>query len=122
MLRIKDTELDAHGYISTDGIMNVSFKTDKSLEEIKELLTKSENIEMFESYVIEKIQSVEYKDGAISLQMEVGAIGKEPEKAKAPVLNLETIEDYVTAVESKAISLSDVPADIRDSVAIKLGV
>ena len=122
MLRINKIEFNPHGYISTDGLMNVSFKTEKSLEEVKELLTESDRIEMYENYVIKKIQSIEQKNGEIMLRMEVGAIGSEPEETKEPELNLETVEDYAAAVESKAIALSDVPIDIRENVAIKLGV
>lgn len=122
MLRINNIEFNPHGYISTDGLMNVSFKTEKSLEEVKELFTESNRIEMYESYVIKRIKSVEQKNGEISLQVEVGAIGSEPEETKEPELNLETVEDYAAAVESKAIALSDVPIDIRENVAIKLGV
>ena len=82
MLRINNIEFNPHGYISTDGLMNVSFKTEKSLEEVKELFTESNRIEMYESYVIKRIKSVEQKNGEISLQVEVGAIGSEPEETK----------------------------------------
>lgn len=122
MLRINNIQFNPHGYISTDGLMNISFKTEKSLEEVKELLTESDHIEMYESYVIKRIQSIEQKNGEILLQMEVGAIGSEPEEIKPPELTLETVEDYATAVESKAIALSDVPIDLRENVAVKLGV
>lgn len=123
MLRINNIELEASGYISTEGVMNISFETSKGLENIKELFKDTDNIEVCENYLIRKVKSIEPRDEKISVELEVIALGNElKEEPEETALDLETIEDYTTALENKAITISDVPIEMRDDIAIKLGV
>ena len=123
MIRVNDTEFNAHGYISTEGVMDISFETDKSPAEIRELFETAGMVEMFDRYIIGAVKSVERSGSEVHIQMEAGAQGEEPkEEEPKPLPVLETVDDYAAAVEEGIIKLSDVPADIRDNVAIKLGV
>lgn len=123
MIRVNDTEFNAHGYISTDGVMDISFETDKDTEEIKELFEAAGSAEMFDRYLIKAVRSVERSGDEVRVQADVGVLSEEPkEEAKETLTVLETVDDYVKAVDQGVLTLLDVPADTRDDVAIKLGV
>jgi hypothetical protein len=131
MIRINDTELNANGYISTDGVMSIEFESDSSLDEIAALFDGAKTAEVYDSYAVKSVDSIVIQGEnprKISVKMSVGSICSESstteeateaaENAVAPT----TLEEYADAVASGQMALSDVPADLRDKVAIKLGV
>lgn len=134
MIRINDTELNACGYVSTEGIMSVEFEAESSLDEIAKLFSEAKSVEIFDSYSVKNVDNILIQGDnprKISVQMTIGGIEEEistttiasgaddtVQLAKEP----ETLEEYVEAVSIGQMALSDVPSDIRDNVAIKLGV
>lgn len=134
MIRINDTELNARGYVSTEGVMSVEFETESSLDEIAKLFSEAKSVEVFDSYSVKNVDNILIQGDnprKISVQMTIGGIEEEistttiasgaddtVQLAKEP----ETLEEYVEAVSIGQMALSDVPSDIRDNVAIKLGV
>lgn len=134
MIRINDTELNARGYVSTEGIMSIEFETESSLDEIAKLFSKAKNVEVFDNYSVKNIDNILIQGDnprRISVQMTIGGVmeeasmttnASEVDNTVQPTKEPETLEEYVEAVSSGQIVLSDVPSDIRDNVAIKLGV
>lgn len=134
MIRINDTELNARGYVSTEGIMSVEFETESSLDEIAKLFSEAKNVEVFDNYSVKSVDNILIQGDnprRISVQMTIGGVmeeasmttsASEVDNTAQPTKEPETLEEYAEAVSSGQIVLSDVPSDIRDNVAIKLGV
>ena len=131
MVRINDTELNANGYISTDGVMSIEFESDSSLDEIAALFDSAKTAEVYDSYAVKSVDSIVIQGEnprKISVKMSVGSIcsesstTEEATEAAEDAVTPTTLEEYADAVASGQMALSDVPADLRDKVAIKLGV
>lgn len=134
MIRINDTKLNARGYVSTEGVMNVEFETESSLDEITKLFSEAKSVEVFDNYSIINVDNIVIQGDSprkISVKMTIGGVDEETDAEAAeavmddeaqPTKEPETLEEYTMAVSSGQIALSDVPSDIRDKVAIKLGV
>ena len=139
MVRINDTELNANGYISTDGVMSIEFESDSSLDEIAALFDSAKTAEVYDSYTVKSVDSIVIQGEnprKISVRMSVGSVNSESSTTETEQITIATesveaaecavtpttLEEYADAVASGQMALSDVPADIRDKVAIKLGV
>ena len=131
MVRINDTELNANGYISTDGVMSIEFESDSSLDEIAALFDSAKTAEVYDSYTVKSVDSIVIQGEnprKISVKMSVGSIcsesstTEETTEAAESTATPTTLEEYADAVASGQMALSDVPADLKDKVAIKLGV
>lgn len=131
-MRINNTELNAHGYVTPTGVMELTFETDKSLDEIATLFDAAKTVEVYDSYAVKYIDSIAIQGinpRKIKVQLSVGGISDNDKAAKIDdvetvqeVVIPTTLEEYTDAVASGQMVLSDVPADLRDKVAIKLGV
>lgn len=132
MIRINGTELNAHGYVSTAGMMELTFETDKSLDEIATLFDSAKTAEVYDSYAVKLIDSIAIQGTnprKIKVQLSVGGVNDNDEAVQIDdvetvqeLVKPTTLEEYADAVASGQMMLSDVPADLRDKVAIKLGV
>lgn len=124
MIRVDGKEYNAHGYIDTDGTMNIEFESNESLDEINAAFSDASCIEVVESYELKAVNKLSVTNGSprtISIKLSIAPVMAE-DTAEYNAPTAKTAEDYKAEVKTGTIKLEDVPAEYRDKVAIMLGV
>lgn len=124
MIRVDDKEYNAHGTINTDGVMEVEFESDESLDEINANFSNASSLEVLEQYEIKSVKELSMTNGnprTISIKLAVVPVSTSDIGMLEETESLD-LDSYKQKVVSMEMSLEDVPAEYRDKIAIMLGV